>query len=65
MASSEVSDGYRVDGRGSAARGRCLCSRACVHGDLHGSLRRCRSAAEELVTNARALSGGTVAPSHI
>jgi hypothetical protein len=38
MASSEVADGYRVDGRGSAARGRGLCSRACVRGDLHGSL---------------------------
>jgi hypothetical protein len=33
MASSEVADGYRVDGRG-----RGLCSRACVRGDLHGSL---------------------------
>jgi hypothetical protein len=38
MASSEVADGYRVDGRGSAARGRGLCSRACIRSDLHGSL---------------------------
>jgi hypothetical protein len=30
-----------------------------------GRWRRCRSVAEELVTNAHALSGGMVAPSHI
>jgi hypothetical protein len=36
MASSEMADGYQVDGRGSAARGRSLRSWACVRGEFVG-----------------------------
>jgi hypothetical protein len=65
MASSKVADGIVWMGEGQLRGGEVYTAGRASVATLTGRWRRCRSTAEELVTNTRALSGGTVVPSHI